>query len=348
MKCYFCGKEINDEKIVYHINNTCLKMLNEENKLKVFYEKHLGVEKINKIIDLYIKKGYSLVELENIFGLARKELERIICSHGFSIRGIKESCLLERRQKRYAETCLKKFGVDNASKNNEIKDKKCKTFIAHYGVDNVRKSKEFKDYYKTIMKERYGKGSLPNIYGNKTKWWAQFDKEERKEKIKQWGTVEGWCNFWKNACEEEKERIIRKRAETLEKNGYTNKYSSSLEERIAVLLNELDIKFCRQWFIGRHSFDFLLFDSKLILEVHGDFWHCNPLKYKENDIVKFKKESIKAKQIWEKDEYKKRLVEQSGFKYICIWESEIRSMDNEELKKWLENENIINQKHKEN
>ncbi len=54
-----------------------------------------------------------------------------------------------------------------------------------------------------------------------------------------------------------------------------------------------------------YNFD-MVFD-KLIIEVQGDMWHANPLFYKENDLIMGK---LLAKDIWAKDERKKKKAEE--------------------------------------
>jgi hypothetical protein len=48
--------------------------------------------------------------------------------------------------------------------------------------------------------------------------------------------------------------------------------------------------------------DCLLKEKKKIIEYFGDFWHANPTKYKENDIIKFPGSKVIAKDIWNQDD----------------------------------------------
>lgn len=92
-------------------------------------------------------------------------------------------------------------------------------------------------------------------------------------------------------------------------------------------------------------FDF--YDSKTnkIIEFYGDYWHANPIKYKEDDIIYYpNKNFVKAKEIWEKD--KKRLEEIKEFRNIdalIIWEYDWRKNPNkciQECLNFLNNSNI--------
>ena len=75
------------------------------------------------------------------------------------------------------------------------------------------------------------------------------------------------------------------------------------------------------------------FYQNIIIEYNGDYWHANPCKYKESDIVHH---GISAKTIWEKDKEKEELYNSLGYKVIYIWEKDYK--DNPDLVI----ENVIN------
>ncbi len=69
---------------------------------------------------------------------------------------------------------------------------------------------------------------------------------------------------------------------------------------------------------GKAQYDFLI-DKKIILEVHGDFWHGNPTIYM----------ALTERQIYkkERDIEKERLAIENGYRYLVIWESQIKQND---------------------
>jgi G:T-mismatch repair DNA endonuclease (very short patch repair protein) len=76
--------------------------------------------------------------------------------------------------------------------------------------------------------------------------------------------------------------------------------------------------------IGSYSVDAYSEELKTIALFHGDYWHCNPKKYKANFYHKqFKKT---AQEIWEKDGKVIEIFEQAGYKVIVIWEDEINKL----------------------
>ena len=61
------------------------------------------------------------------------------------------------KHKKYEDTCTKKYGTNNPSKVQEIKDKKKKTCQIHFGVDSPFGSKEIQNKSKKTWQEKYGK-----------------------------------------------------------------------------------------------------------------------------------------------------------------------------------------------
>lgn len=59
-----------------------------------------------------------------------------------------------------------------------------------------------------------------------------------------------------------------------------------------------------------------------ILEYNGDYWHCNPKKYKPNYYHQVKGKT--AKELWEYDKNKIDLIKSYGYNLEIVWESELK------------------------
>ena len=71
------------------------------------------------------------------------------------------------------------------------------------------------------------------------------------------------------------------------------------------LLNKMNINFEREYSIKYYSIDNYLFESNLMIEVQGDYWHSNPCKFK-NKLTKQQFNGItkdKAKHSYIKNKY---------------------------------------------
>jgi len=76
--------------------------------------------------------------------------------------------------------------------------------------------------------------------------------------------------------------------------------------------------------IGTKIPDFLNYKKKIIIEVFGDYWHCNPNieDYKAENYI-HPKIKLTSKEIWEKDKLKIEMYSALGYRTIILWESMI-------------------------
>jgi very-short-patch-repair endonuclease len=85
-------------------------------------------------------------------------------------------------------------------------------------------------------------------------------------------------------------------------------------------LEKYGIIFQEEVSVGDYWMDFTT-NNKICIEVNGDYWHCNPKKYKSDYLNRKTKKT--AAEIWEKDKERKEFIEKSGYKVIILWESDI-------------------------
>lgn len=201
--------------------------------------------------------------------------------------------------------CLKSKGIklrtisESQRKISSIKSKK--TCLEKYGVENPSQVGEVKRKKEETFIKHYG---VDNIWKTKeyreftSKRWASYNKEKKTELIHKWTKQEG--------------RI------------------SKIENKIVNIFNNLNIPIETQFKFPKffHKYDILLKNTNVIIEVQDDFWHANPNKYKENDIIHFPgNKSYLAKELWKKDLQKIHYAESQNYKVIQIWESDIREQE---------------------
>lgn len=290
--CPFCGENIRKSS---HLNK-CNPNVNEKDAYDLMIEKTYGHKSI-EIMEDYLN-GLSLPDIKKKYGIPYKTTEKILMYSGYSTRTIKESCN-QNRTKKYVDTVLMKYGVDNVSKLDEIKSKKNQTFLKNYGVDNVFKIDGFAHYVSNICLERYGKKRLTN---------PELISERR-------------LNFDEKKWSE----IHAKTRESYQKkyDDGSHIFSSKIENIVQNVLTELNIPFLPQKFVCGRSFDLHILNTNILIEINGDFWHGNPQLYESTDILSHPGEKITAKQLWEKDRIKKYDAEKKGYRVIYIWEKDI-------------------------
>jgi G:T-mismatch repair DNA endonuclease (very short patch repair protein) len=246
----------------------------------------------------------------NKFDMLYGHTQFLIKYHNLHKRTLKESSSSEKRNKKFKSTCLKRYGVDNISQITEVKEKKKKTFLKNYGVDNIWKSKDYYEWLDNFMLEKYNKkrigGSTEARSDIAKKMWKSFDPDFKKYKI----------------------------AEIL-KNLHSGK-TSKIEIKIKTYLDFMGIEHQHSFWIKRNQFDFKIIDSNILIEIHGDFWHANPNKYKPDDLLNFPGQPQKrASDIWEKDKKKKEFAKSKGYDIITIWEDFINKGTREEVLKYV-------------
>jgi len=99
-------------------------------------------------------------------------------------------------------------------------------------------------------------------------------------------------------------------------------HPSKLEYKFAKLLEELGFKFYHQFRIRDAKmngvFDFKIKNTKILIEVDGDFWHSNPKFYKEPTYDNQRKNV-------ENDKRKAFLAESQNYKLVRFWEDDINN-----------------------
>lgn len=125
--------------------------------------------------------------------------------------------------------------------------------------------------------------------------------------------------FWAELSvkEREKRRLFHS---NIALNNLEKSYrKTGIEIKIENLLQDLNLKYKYSFILKNRQFDFLLFDKKIIIECHGDYWHGNPSSKKV--IKNGLSERQKMKQI--DDNIKEKIANENGYKYIFFWEKDI-------------------------
>ena len=121
-----------------------------------------------------------------------------------------------------------------------------------------------------------------------------------------------------------KEYYLKCEKTILEKYGMSNTWSlaktsprSNLEKRLEPLLEnyEHNVK------LGNYKPDYINYSTGHIIEVFGDYWHCNPKKYDKNYY--HSKLNMLAENIWLKDKLRIEYFESLGYTVTVVWESDM-------------------------
>jgi len=112
------------------------------------------------------------------------------------------------------------------------------------------------------------------------------------------------------------------------KENQTNK-PSKLELEFKSMLKKLKIKHIVQYRVNGYCYDFFIKDTSILIEVDGDFWHCNPQFYKE-PLYEVQKHNMKHDQI------KNKNATESNYTLLRFWEHDIKNNPKKVVKTLLE------------
>jgi len=313
MKCIICNKNFEQNNhLKIHINkhHNVNKLPNEINYIKSQID--INDSDFEKVRELYLE-GYNVGDLKKIYGVSFSKYIELV--------GIKRTPSESKKTKIYKDkiesTNIKRFGVKNPSQAIEIKEKKKKTFLKNYGYENnfcnqqtQKKAQEHISYEKV---QETLKSNLTKKYGESVSNPAQIPGVGRKIGDSQRKRISNMTST--------ERRIMTEKARS------NINYVSSQEMRIQTILNQVGIEYTANGFLYSYNWD-LIFKNKTIIEVQGDFWHANPKTYRETDVLL---NGLLVKDVWNKDNRKKKLIESKGYSVNYLWESDINNMTDEEI-----------------
>jgi len=282
----------------------CNKNMSVWNKRDVKYEFLLYnypiISKRNILFDEYVVKVRSLPDLKKEYNINYKNILFLIDYFGIKKRTQRGSSK-QISTKKYKKTCLDKYGVDNVSKLKIIKDKKKEKHA------NLIKFKDkFENLHNMFLNNEI---NIPNNF---------MDASVKKE-IKR--IHDEYYHYWLGLTDEQKDYMLDK--------------GTILETRITTCLDKLNISYTKRFVMGKKFFDIRINNTMILIDVNSDFWHANPLVYKERDKLKFPFKRVIALSIWNKDKSKKEIAESWGYKVVYIWESDIKDLSDKDLMEYL-------------
>lgn len=108
--------------------------------------------------------------------------------------------------------------------------------------------------------------------------------------------------------------------------------TSKLEKRVAKIGNQYG--FQPSIVVGRYLSDLMHLDKKIIVEVNGDYWHCNPNLWKADELHPLKK--MTAQEVWDKDNKREDYLTSLGYTICIIWEADIIKGKNKFIQNFFE------------
>lgn len=162
-----------------------------------------------------------------------------------------------------------------------------------------------------------------------------IEKHGEVDGIKRWQRRQTkWLATLDALPEKEKQRINKLKAEGARNNKTYSKISKELFEQIkrpesyfglhekTLFIND---RYYRPDFLNRNK----------IIEFFGDYWHANPERYGENEVLNYPYQRMTAKEKWEHDTKRIAVFKTAGYEVLIVWESDYRKDPEGTIKKCL-------------
>lgn len=254
-------------------------------KCIAFYGKTVGKERW----DEYCNKQSvtNTFEYKNKkYGMTKEEFDEYNASRAVT---------LENLQQKYGEETGKEKFIDYCNKQRTA-GISLEYFIEKYGVDAG-----------TIKHAEVSAAKSPSLVNFKRRYGDDLGLEKYIEFMSN-----RFCSFYSKVSQDMFDKICLHLPESLLNHVY---YATKNKE----FGKYDDINKCY------YFYDFVISSIKICIEFHGDMWHANPNRYSADDYIKVKGLGSYAKDIWAHDALKKQLLENLGYEYITIWESDFNS-----------------------
>jgi very-short-patch-repair endonuclease len=230
------------------------------------------------------------------------------------------------------EICEKEFVAKNEQRPSRTCSKECKNELARRIT-----IQQFSDpAAREIQRQRslaqkndpeYQKKSKLSIERRTQRWKEQGhpriglkQPESAKEKIGQANKGRFKGKTWEEIFGKEvaERRRVENAISMSKKNEILLKEKrSSLEDRVLPYLKDYE----NNVQISYYNVDFLNKHTNHIIEIHGDYWHCNPAIYPDEYIHPYFKVTAKERQ--RMDEQRKQVLESIGYQVTVVWESDL-------------------------
>jgi len=303
-------------------------VIEEKSTFQIAHE--LGLCKntaVKKKLKEYKIKERTAAETKKAKGYRKLCQETDMKRYGVPYHTMKESPIRENIDNGVKE----KYGeqYSNVFQVPEVKEKIKDTIKKNYGeqYNHISQVPEIQEKVRDTIKEKYG-DNYTNI--SQVPEIKEHIRNTNKEKY-------GVEHAMKN--EEVKQKMMQTRKEN---NMFYSRTAEDFFNELCArlqLINATYLPKTKEFYLSLNSttvyhYDFLEVTNKKIIEFNGNFWHANPKLYHKdwfNTVM-----NMTAQEIWDRDEQKIQLAKNCGYDILTVWESDVKTDREKELKKCID------------
>lgn len=253
------------------------KELREKQKQSII--ERYGVDNVSKISEVQEKKKQTNLEKFGSESFLSSEIGKQVCREKIQEKyGVDNVFKNEDIKKQILETNKERYGVEYPMQNKEIQSRSKEACLVKYGVDNPAKSEEVKTRIRETNIERYG---VPCVMQN-----VEILAKAKQTSINS-GRIKLYGGRTMRELSEEMDKAYTTFVKHTREHGIDFALSvqskeNSLEALLKASLDRMNIKYEMHKRINGRFTDFLIEDSKLIIEVNGNFWHSDRVLEQKN------------------------------------------------------------------
>ena len=270
------------------------------------------------------KKGKSSLVLEKELGVSKPKILKILKKHG----------VIKKRDR------CKSLNIKEES-NRFIIIKKCPKCQKDIQITSNNPTIACRNYFNSVSKKslckkcslELQKGEGNPFYGKKhtdkvkkeisksRKGQNKGDKNHMKQEKYRQMSRDIMRSNWDNGILDRKD-MSDKMKETRRSGKLKSVIRSKKEKEIVVEIRKMGYVVQHSLRVETKIYDIFIPSLNLVIEYNGDYWHCNPKKYKP-DYFNQKKQKT-AKELWEYDKNKIDLIREKGYNLEIVWESDLK------------------------
>ena len=278
----------------------------------------LALEKgatLEKLKELYFLKNLSIVDISKMFSFPISTMYKVFVFYKIKRKSFSEALILCKDKRE--NTNMQKYGYKhNFEKESSSRIKWEKKLIEEEGIVNVFQREEVKEKARKTIFENYGVNHPMHV-------------KELKDKMINTKILNNSFGIFGGGSKS----LLQIKVNTcLEELGIITK-----TEYLIVIPKE-NVSCSKSWYV----YDIKI--GNILIEINGDYWHCNPQIYKEDDLVNLPDGLVPAKLKWTKDKQKLEFAESLGFRTLTIWEKDLKENFDLQINKIIKyvNENKVN------
>lgn len=252
--------------------------------------------------------------------------------------------------------CNKPFDAKFPSSPTKLCSLECKKELARQNAIKQFSSTESREKASIITSIAMKRDDVRNAFnegmknrrsydGENHPLWGTHRSAETKRKIGEANKGRFKGMTWEEIIGEARaqERKIENHNYMLQTNEkLLNERTSKLEKLVAI--NLINVGFIQNQRISKYVVDFVNNSTKEILEVNGDYWHCNPELF-DRHFFNFSID-MTSDEKWDCDFNRYKSLEKLGYDVAIVWENDIKKygikiISDRELLKLLQERKMI-------